>query len=76
MPGVRAVLERLMDSTHGLLQGERVVVRLTSARTEPGQVAALGIYRSDLVAVINELAGRGLIERAPDPPTGTATSSP
>lgn len=26
-----------------------------------------GIYRSDLVAVINELAGRGLIERAPDP---------
>jgi MarR family transcriptional regulator, lower aerobic nicotinate degradation pathway regulator len=26
-----------------------------------------GIYRSDLVAVTNELAGRGLIERAPDP---------
>ncbi|MFI0447293.1 MarR family winged helix-turn-helix transcriptional regulator [Actinomadura sp. 6N118] len=26
-----------------------------------------GIYRSDLVAVINELAGRGLVERAPDP---------
>jgi MarR family transcriptional regulator, lower aerobic nicotinate degradation pathway regulator len=26
-----------------------------------------GIYRSDLVAVINELAARGLIERAPDP---------
>ena len=26
-----------------------------------------GIYRSDLVAVINELGGRGLVERAPDP---------
>jgi MarR family transcriptional regulator, lower aerobic nicotinate degradation pathway regulator len=26
-----------------------------------------GIYRSDLVAVIGELAGRGLVERAPDP---------
>jgi len=26
-----------------------------------------GIYRSDLVAVINELAGRGLVKRAPDP---------
>ena len=26
-----------------------------------------GIYRSDLVAVINELAGRSLVERAPDP---------
>lgn len=25
------------------------------------------IYRSDLVAVINELADRGLVERAPDP---------
>ena len=26
-----------------------------------------GIYRSDLVSVINELADRGLVERAPDP---------
>ncbi|NKQ55401.1 MarR family transcriptional regulator [Amycolatopsis sp. K13G38] len=26
-----------------------------------------GIYRSDLVAVINELAERGLVERAPNP---------
>ncbi|HEY0814689.1 MAG TPA: MarR family transcriptional regulator [Pseudonocardia sp.] len=26
-----------------------------------------GIYRSDLVAVINELAERGYVERAPDP---------
>jgi DNA-binding MarR family transcriptional regulator len=37
----------------------------------PASQAALshrtGIYRSDLVAVINDLAGRGLIERAPDP---------
>jgi MarR family transcriptional regulator, lower aerobic nicotinate degradation pathway regulator len=37
----------------------------------PASQAALsrrtGIYRSDLVAVINELAARGLIDRAPDP---------
>jgi DNA-binding MarR family transcriptional regulator len=37
----------------------------------PASQAALsrrtGIYRSDLVAVTNELADRGLIERAPDP---------
>jgi DNA-binding MarR family transcriptional regulator len=26
-----------------------------------------GIYRSDLVAVLNDLTGRGLVERAPDP---------
>ncbi|MFD7031343.1 MarR family winged helix-turn-helix transcriptional regulator [Streptomyces sp. NPDC059917] len=29
--------------------------------------ARTGIHRSDLVAVINELAGRGLVERTPDP---------
>jgi DNA-binding MarR family transcriptional regulator len=29
--------------------------------------ARTGIYRSDMVAVVNELAGRGLVERAPDP---------
>jgi MarR family transcriptional regulator, lower aerobic nicotinate degradation pathway regulator len=37
----------------------------------PASQAALsrrtGIYRSDLVAVVNELAGRDLVERAPDP---------
>jgi MarR family transcriptional regulator, lower aerobic nicotinate degradation pathway regulator len=37
----------------------------------PASQAALSrrtrIYRSDLVAVINELADRGLIQRAPDP---------
>jgi DNA-binding MarR family transcriptional regulator len=37
----------------------------------PASQAALsrrtGIYRSDLVGVINELAGRGLIQRVPDP---------
>ncbi|WP_328808524.1 MarR family winged helix-turn-helix transcriptional regulator [Nonomuraea montanisoli] len=26
-----------------------------------------GVYRSDLVSVINELSARGLVERAPDP---------
>jgi len=37
----------------------------------PGSQATLsrrtGIYRSDLVGVLNELAERGLVERAPDP---------
>jgi DNA-binding MarR family transcriptional regulator len=37
----------------------------------PASQAALsrrtGIYRSDLVAVVNELTGRGLIDRASDP---------
>lgn len=37
----------------------------------PASQAALsqrtGVYRSDLVAVLNELTGRGLVERAPDP---------
>ncbi|MBT2233269.1 MarR family winged helix-turn-helix transcriptional regulator [Nonomuraea sp. NEAU-A123] len=37
----------------------------------PGSQATLsrrtGIYRSDMVAVLNELAERGLVERAPDP---------
>src|SRR6266536_1787407 len=50
----------------------------------PASQAALsrrtGIYRSALVAVINELAGRGLIERATDPartrPPGPAPGAP
>ncbi|GAU66164.1 putative MarR family transcriptional regulator [Streptomyces sp. NBRC 110611] len=37
----------------------------------PGSQAELsrrsGIYRSDMVGVLDELAGRGLVERAPDP---------
>ena len=46
-------------------------VLITLQEFGPASQAALsrrtGIYRSDLVAVINELADRGLIERAPDP---------
>jgi DNA-binding MarR family transcriptional regulator len=47
--------------------------RLLAALDEfgPASQAALGrrtsIDRSDVVAVLNELAGRGLIERSPDP---------
>ncbi|MEU8521938.1 MarR family transcriptional regulator [Streptomyces sp. NPDC048577] len=35
--------------------------------SQAGLSRRTGIYRSDLVAVINELAERGLVERAPDP---------
>ncbi|GIH94112.1 MarR family winged helix-turn-helix transcriptional regulator [Planobispora siamensis] len=46
-------------------------VLVTLRESGPASQATLsrrtGIYRSDLVAVINELADRGLIERAPDP---------
>ncbi|GIH25719.1 hypothetical protein Aph01nite_40290 [Acrocarpospora phusangensis] len=46
-------------------------VLVTLAEIGPMSQAELsrrtGIYHSDVVAVINELAGRGLVERAPDP---------
>ncbi|MEU6407600.1 MarR family transcriptional regulator [Microbispora sp. NPDC046933] len=46
-------------------------VLATLAESGPASQAELsrrtGIYRSDLVAVINELTDRGLVERAPDP---------
>ncbi|MDF9811029.1 DNA-binding MarR family transcriptional regulator [Streptomyces sp. SPB162] len=46
-----------------------VLVALTEAG--PASQSALstrtGIFRSDMVAVINDLADRGLVERAPDP---------
>jgi Transcriptional regulators len=46
-------------------------VLVTLQEFGPTSQAALsrrtGIYRSDLVAVINELTARGLVERTPDP---------
>ncbi|HEV2635337.1 MAG TPA: MarR family transcriptional regulator [Actinocrinis sp.] len=46
-------------------------VLVALAESGPGSQATLsrwtGVYRSDLVAVINELAERGLVERTPDP---------
>lgn len=45
----------------------------------PASQAALGrrsgIHVSDMVATINDLADRKLVERDPDPPIGGATSS-
>ncbi|MEW2417561.1 MarR family transcriptional regulator [Streptomyces sp. NPDC046866] len=35
--------------------------------SQAGLSSRTGIHRSDLVAVINELAERGLVQRAPDP---------
>lgn len=35
--------------------------------SQSGLSSRTGIYRSDLVTVISELADRGLVERAPDP---------
>ncbi|MFJ8230222.1 MarR family winged helix-turn-helix transcriptional regulator [Streptomyces sp. NPDC094448] len=37
------------------------------ALSQAGLSRRSGIHVSDLVAAINELAGRGLVERAPDP---------
>jgi MarR family transcriptional regulator, lower aerobic nicotinate degradation pathway regulator len=49
----------------------RVVSRTLGAESGPDSQSGLsdrtGIYRSDLVATINELTERGLVVRAPDP---------
>jgi MarR family len=34
-----------------------------------------GVDRSDVVAALNDLSARGMVERTPDRPTGAATSS-
>jgi DNA-binding MarR family transcriptional regulator len=47
------------------------MIRWTLEELGPASQAALGrrsgIHLSDMVAAINELADRGLVERAPDP---------
>ncbi|MEZ0071710.1 MarR family winged helix-turn-helix transcriptional regulator [Planotetraspora sp. GP83] len=61
--------------TEGLAAAEarkwHYAVLVTLRESGPASQAELsrrtGIYRSDLVAVINELADRVLVERAPDP---------
>jgi MarR family len=74
---------------HRLLSAELVVVnsngyqyRLLAALDEfgPSSQAALGrrtcIDRSDVVAALNDLAGRGMVQRSPDRRTAAGTSSP
>lgn len=61
--------------TAGLLQAEarkwHYAVLAALYEAGPASQSALsdrtGIYRSDLVAVLNELADRGLVQREPDP---------
>jgi DNA-binding MarR family transcriptional regulator len=65
--------DRLM--TEGLAQADarkwHYAVLASLQDLGPGSQAALsrrtGIYRSDMVGVLNELAERDLVERAPDP---------
>ncbi|SEG99536.1 DNA-binding transcriptional regulator, MarR family [Nonomuraea solani] len=44
-----------------------VALRESGPASQAGLSRRTGIYRSDLVAVINELSERGFVERAPDP---------
>ncbi|MBE1537907.1 MarR family winged helix-turn-helix transcriptional regulator [Actinomadura algeriensis] len=70
---VAARSDRLM--TEGLAEADahkwHYAVLASLHEFGPGSQATLsrrtGIYRSDMVGVLNELAGRGLVERAPDP---------
>lgn len=70
---VSAQSDRLM--TEGLAQADarrwHYAVLASLEEYGPGSQATLsrrtGIYRSDMVGVLNELAERGLVERAPDP---------
>src|SRR4051794_38202608 len=65
--------DRLVNERLGTVDARRHHYRLLAALEEfgPASQAKLShhsyIYRSDLVAVLNELADRQFIERAPDP---------
>lgn len=73
LAGVAARADRLM--TEGLAQVDarkwHYAVLASLEEFGPGSQATLsrrtGIYRSDMVGVLNELAERGLVERMPDP---------
>jgi len=73
---------------HPLLAGQLAIAgsrgyhyRLLAALAEfgPASQASLGRHtgldRSDVAAAVNELAARGLVQRAPTRPTGVAMSS-
>ncbi|WP_222871509.1 MarR family winged helix-turn-helix transcriptional regulator [Nonomuraea sp. PA05] len=71
--GVAMSANRLVDQALGGAGLRRYHYSLLAALEEfgPASQAALGrrtgIDRSDIVATVNELAGRGLVERSPDP---------
>ncbi|MFF7673934.1 MarR family winged helix-turn-helix transcriptional regulator [Actinacidiphila glaucinigra] len=65
--------DRLVNEALAALDARKwhYAVLATLRESGPASQAALsrrtGVYRSDLVAVINELAASGYVERAPDP---------
>lgn len=70
---VSAQSDRLMNQGLAQVDARKWHVAVLASLQEfgPGSQATLsrrtGIYRSDMVGVLNELEERGLVERAPDP---------
>jgi DNA-binding MarR family transcriptional regulator len=73
LSGMTAQSDRLMNEGLALVDARKWHYAVLASLQEhgPGSQATLsrrtGIYRSDMVGVLNELAERGLIERMPDP---------
>ncbi|POM25814.1 Multiple antibiotic resistance protein MarR [Actinomadura rubteroloni] len=70
---VSAVADRLVTDGFATADARRWHYAVLTALRETGPVSQAelsrvsGIYRSDLVAVLNELSVQGYVERAPDP---------
>src|SRR3954452_23670658 len=63
----RLVTERLSGAGARKWHFAVLVVLDESGRASQSELSRrTGVYRSDMVAVVNELADRGLVERAPD----------
>ncbi|NUO98881.1 MAG: MarR family transcriptional regulator [Nonomuraea sp.] len=73
LSGVSAQSDRLMNEGLAQVDARKWHYAVLASLHEfgPGSQATLsrrtGIYRSDMVGVLNELAERGLVERMPDP---------
>jgi DNA-binding MarR family transcriptional regulator len=73
LSGMTAQSDRLMNDGLARVDARKWHYAVLASLQEygPGSQATLsrrtGIYRSDMVGVLNELAERGLVERMPDP---------